>query len=48
MTDQEDRLDESRETEDSRYERQTEEEARQREAAAERLKREPPPEPDEE
>jgi hypothetical protein len=48
MTDPEDRLEESRETDETRYDRETEEEARERDAAAERLKREKLPEPDEE
>jgi hypothetical protein len=48
MTDPDDRLEESRETEETRYDRQTEEEARQRDEAAERLKGDPLPEPDEE
>jgi hypothetical protein len=47
MTDQQDRKSESEQTEETRYERVVDEEARRRHEAAERLKRDPLPEPDE-
>jgi hypothetical protein len=47
MTDQEDREQESQETEETRYERELEGDLAAREAAAERLRDEPLPEPDE-
>jgi hypothetical protein len=47
MTDQQDRREESAQTEDTRYERKLDDEAEQRRAAAKRLKRDPLAEPDE-
>jgi hypothetical protein len=47
VTDQHDRNVESEQTDDTRYERVVDEEARRRHEAAERLKRDPLPEPDE-
>jgi hypothetical protein len=46
VTDQHDRNVESIQTDDTRYERALDEEARRRHEAAERLKRDPVPEPD--
>ena len=46
MTDQQDRKIESEQTDETRYERVVDEEARRRHEAAERLKRDPLPEPD--
>jgi hypothetical protein len=47
MTDQQDRREESAQTEDTRYERKLDDEAEQRRTAAERLKRDPLADPDE-
>jgi hypothetical protein len=47
MTDQEDRERESQQTEDTRYDRELDADATGREAAAELLRDDPPPEPDE-
>ncbi len=47
MTDQQDRDAESQQTEETKYEREIDEEARRRHEAAERLKRDFPPERDE-
>lgn len=47
MTDQQDRREESLETDETRYERELDEEAGTRHEAAERLKAEPPPDRDE-
>jgi hypothetical protein len=47
MTDQEDREQESQETEDTRYDRELGDEAAGRHAAAEQLREDPLPEPDE-
>jgi hypothetical protein len=47
MTDQQDRREESVQTEDTRYERELDDEAEQRRAAAERRKQDPLAEPDE-
>jgi hypothetical protein len=47
MTDQQDRNEESLETEESKYDREVDEEARRRHDAAERLKQDFPPDRDE-
>jgi hypothetical protein len=47
MTDREDREQESQETDDTRYERELDDDAARRDAAAERLRDDPVPEPDE-